>query len=486
MMQQSNRKVLSGLFWVYLENLAVQLVNFIISIILARLLEPSHYGTIALLLVFISLANVFVTSGISSALIQKKDADDLDYSTMFWFNLFVAVVLYGVLFFCAPVIGRFYENEELSLVLRILALSIPLSAFNCIQQAYVASHMIFKKSFISNSGGTLLSGLIGIVLAYCGFGVWALVVQRILNIAFNTLLLKVVIKWRPLLQFSFSRLKPLFSFGWKMMITGFMFTGYSELRSLIIGKRYSAADLGYYDRGFSFPRLIASNIDATINRVLFPALSNEQDDKRRLSEKTRRAGKTSAYIMTPILWGLAIIARPLVFLLLGEKWLPCVPYLQIMCFVWWLQPTQTCSVQAIKAIGRSDIYLYIELFSKIVGLGLLAYAVFVVNTVMAIAFMFLAGQIVAVLIYGIISAKYLGYKIRHQIIDLTIPALLASVMCTYAYLISVLISDNLFCLLVEVIGGALIYLVLSRITKNESFLYIVNTLGLSKNKNPQK
>lgn len=477
-----SNKVLSGLFWVYLENISVQFVNFIISVILARLLEPSHYGTIALLMVFIGLANVFVTSGISSALIQKKDADDLDYSTMFWFNLTVALLLYGILFLCSPAIGRYYENNELSLVLRILALSIPLSAYNCIQQAYVSSHLIFKKSFISNSGGTLLSGLVGVAMAYCGFGVWALVVQRLLSVVFNTFLLMFVIKWKPKRMFSFDRLKPLFSFGWKMIVTGFLFTGYGELRSLIIGKRYSAADLGFYDRGYSFPKLVASNIDSTITRVLFPVLSNEQNEKQRLAEKTRRASKTSAYIMTPILWGLAIVAHPLVLLLLGEKWLPCVPYLQIMCLVWWLQPTQTCSAQAIKAIGRSDLYLYIEIISKIIGLGLLAYAVLVVDTVKAIAIMFLVGQIISVFIYGGFSAKYIGYKIGHQMIDLLVPALLSIVMCAYAYVVSTMISNVLLCIVLQVIGSALIYLVLSKLTKNDSFVYITTTLGLRKEK----
>lgn len=483
MAQQSNRKVISGLFWVYLENISVQLVNFVISIILARLLEPSHYGTVALLMVFISLANVFVTSSISSALIQKKDADELDYSTMFWFNLMVALVLYGILFFSAPAIGRYYNNDELSLVLRILALSIPLSAFNCIQQAYVSSHMVFKKSFISHSGGVLLSGVVGVILAYCGYGVWALVAQRILQVAFNTILLKLVIKWTPQRMFSINRLKPLFSFGWKMMATGFMFTGYHELRSLIIGKRYSAADLGYYDRGYSFPKLVASNVDSSITRVLFPALSNEQNDKQRLAEKTRRAGKTSAYIMTPILWGMAIVAHPLVLLLLGEKWLPCVPYLQIMCLVWWLQPTQTCSAQAIKAIGRSDLYLYIEIISKAIGLGLLAYAVLVKDSVFAIAIMFLVGQALAVIIYGGVSAKFIGYKMRHQFVDLLIPALLSLAMCAYAYLISRLITNNLVCLLVQIVGGALIYLGLSILTNNDSFKYITSSLGILKKKN---
>lgn len=477
-MAKSN-KVLSGLFWVYLENTSAQLISFIVTVVLARLLEPSHYGTIALLMVFIALAQVFVTGGISSALIQKKDADELDYSTMFWFNLVVSVLLYTLLFFTAPLIGDYYRQEELSLVLRVLAFSVPLSAYNCIQHAWVSSRMVFKKSFISNSGGGILSGLIGIIMAYMGYGLWSLVAQRISHVAFNTILLKIVVEWYPRKMFSWNRLLPMLSFGWKMMITGFMFTGYSQLRSLIIGKRYSASDLGYYDRGFSFPHLIAGNIDSTITRVLFPALAQSQGEGVSLAEKSRRAAKTSAFIMTPILWGLAIISPSLVEVLLGQKWLPCVPYMQIMCFVWWLQPTQTCSAQAIKAIGRSDLYLYIEIFSKAIGLLLLAVAVFVFDSVFAIAVMYFVGQICSVAIYGTYSHKHIGYRLIHQAKDLLLPAAMSTIMCVVLYLLGMIIANDIVSVAVQILCGIIVYWALSALTRNESYQYILSTLHLN-------
>jgi len=470
----SNKKVTSGFLWIYLENTSAQIVSFLVTIVLARLLEPTHYGTIALLTVFIALAQIFVTSGISSALIQKKDADELDYSTMFWFNLTVSLVLYFILFICAPSISNYYNRPELVLVLRVLAISIPLSAFNCIQQAYVSSHFIFKKSFISNSGGVIISGFVGILMAYLGYGLWALVAQRLVHVALNTVFLKLVISWYPKIMFSFERLKPMMAFGWRMMATGFLFTGY---RSLVIGKRYSAEDLGYYDRGFSFPNLIASNIDSSITRVLFPALSKYQDDADNLSVKSRRAAKLSAYIMTPLLWGLAIISKPLVALLLGDKWLPCVPYMQIMCIVWWLQPTQTCSAQAIKAIGRSDLYLKIELLSKAVGLILLAVAVFLFDSVIAIAFMYLAGQFAAVLIYGVYSEKYIGYKLKDQFVDLMVPAAMAFIACSVAYLLSYTqIGTINICIILQLFCVSGIYLCLSILFHNETSNYILKML----------
>ncbi len=473
----STNKVVSGLLWVYLENIAAQLVSFVVTIVLARLLEPTYYGTIALVCVFVNLASVFVSSGISSALIQKKDADELDYSSMFWFNLLVAIALYFVLFFAAPLIGYYYSNNDLILILRVISLSIPLSAINCIQQAFVTQKMIFRKSFVSNSGGSIISGIFGIVLAYLGFGVWSLVAQRLLSVAITTLILWFIVDWRPGFLFSMKRVRPLFSFGWKMMVTGFLFSAYTEIRSLIIGKRYSSEELGYYDRGFSFPRLIAGNIDGTITRVLFPALAEKQDDKFDLANKTRRAAKTSAYIMTPILFGMAIVANPLVLLLLGEKWLPCVPFLQIMCLVWWLQPTQTCASQAIKAIGRSDLYLYMEFISKGFGLTLLFASVYLFDSVIAIALSMLAGQVVALIVYGLFTSKYVGYRFRYQLLDLFVPSFFSGIMCVCAYFISMFIDNSLICIIVQVLSGFVVYVGISHFSNNDSYCYIKGILA---------
>lgn len=472
-------KVMSGLFWVYCENIIAQIVSFVVSIILARLLEPSYYGTIALVNVFIGVANVFVTSSFSYALIQKKDADDLDYNTMFWFNLVLSWGLYIVLFLIAPMVSNFYGNHDLTVILRVLAIRIPLSAYNTIQLAYVANHMTFKKSFVSTTGGAIVSAIVGIILAYTGFGIWALVAQNITNILFNTIFLLFVVKWKPKMVYSNERLKPMITYGWKLLATGLMFTGYSELRTLVIGKRYTTDDLGYYDRGYSFPRLIASNIDSTITRVLFPTLSHNQDDKTRLTEMTQRAAKTSAYIMTPILFGLAIVAEPLVKFLLTEKWLPCVPYIQVMSLVWWLQPTQSCSIQAIKAIGRSDVYLLIEIINKAIGILLLIGSVAWFDSVYAIAISMLIGQIVAVVVYGVFVSKNINYRLWDQIKDLLIPAILGAVMCLALHSISLSITHELVCLIVEVAAGALIYVALSVVLKIEPFLYLI---GLFRNK----
>ena len=451
----SRNRILSSLIWVYLENIAAQLVSFIVSIVLARLLNPSDYGTIALVSIFINIANVFVTSSFSFSLVQKRDSDELDYNTIFWFNLAMSVIIYVILFLIAPLVANYYDKQIVTVLLRVLALRIPLSAINSIQLAYVSNKMVFKKSFITNSGGAVISGFIGILLAALGVGIWALVAQTITNVIFSTLLMAIVVQWRPRFEFSMERLRRLLGFGWKLLVTGLMFAVYNELRALVIGKRYSADDLGYYDKGYSFPKLIGANIDTTITRVLFPTLSKSQDDSAQLIAATRRASKTSAFIMTPILFGLAIIAEPLVRVLLTEKWLPCVPYLQVMCLVW-----------------RSDLYLYIELISKCVGVLLIVVTVSLFNSPFAIAVSMLIGQVIAVLIYGAFVSRYIGYTIRQQLFDLLVPGLISAFMCVAIYYLGLFISNSILSMIVQVTVGGCIYIFISELFKIEEYVYL--------------
>ena len=469
------KTVLSGLFWVYCETMAAQVMTFAVSIILARLLEPGHYGIIAIVNVFINIANVFVTSSFSLSLVQKKNTDDLDCNTMFWFNLVLSVILYFMFFIFAPFIAEYYENTSLIRIIRILSLRIPLSAYNSIQQAIVSNHLAFRKSFYATSIGTFFSAGAGIFAAFFNAGVWALVIQNLSSIVCNTLFLMAVIRWHPKCMFSLVRLKSLLGFGWKLLLTGLLFTGYSELRTLVIGKRFSTKELGYYDKGYTFPKVIASNIDATITKVLFPTLSQSQDKRKRLCEMARRAAKTSAYLMTPVLFGLATISFPLVKLLLTEKWIPCVPYLKIMCLVWWMQPTQSCSIQAIKAIGRSDLYLYVEIISKTIGVILIIFSVKIYDSVYAIAISMFIGQMFAVILYGWISSKYIGYRFRDQLADLMLPAMLGVIMCFGVKLVENISEILWVCILVQIVTGAFFYILLSFLFKVEESQYLLKT-----------
>ena len=256
-------------------------------------------------------------------------------------------------------------------VLRVLGLRVPIAAFNSVQQAYVSKNMLFKRFFFSTLFGTLLSGVVGCVMAYNGFGIWSLVGQYLTNTIVDTTVLWFTVRWRPNFVFSFKRVKSLFSFGWKILVSNLIDTGYQQIRSLVIGGKYTSADLAYYNRGQQYPQLVVANVNTSISSVLFPAISKNQENLEVVKNMTRRAIKTSSYIMWPLMFGLAVISKPLVVWMLTDKWLPCVPYLQIACFNFAFWPIHTANLESLKAIGRSDILLKLEVVKKIMGLGLL-------------------------------------------------------------------------------------------------------------------
>ncbi len=298
--QNTKSKVLSSLFWKLMERGGTQGIQFIVQIVLARLLLPEDYGLIALVTIFIALANVFVQSGFNTALIQKKDADEVDFSSVFYLSLFVAGLLYIVLFFTAPFIADFYRDLQLIPVIRILAITLFFGAFNSIQNAYVSRNMLFKKLFFSSLGAILVSGIIGVIAAYMGYGVWALVMQQLSNQLMITLILWFTVKWRPRLLFSLKRVKVLFSYGWKLLASSLLNTLYMNIRTLIIGRIYSPATLGFYNRGEQFPKLIVTNIDGSIQSVMLPTLAAHQDDRIRVKDMVRRSIVTSSFVLFPM------------------------------------------------------------------------------------------------------------------------------------------------------------------------------------------
>ena len=368
-----NNKVFSNFIWRFAERCGAQLVTFIVSIVLARLLAPEVFGKVALITVFTTIMQVFVDSGLGTALIQKKNADDLDFSSVFYFNCVVCIILYLGMFLASPFIAKFYNDYSLTPIIRVISLTIIVSGVKGIQQSYVSKNMLFKRFFYSTLGGTIFSAFLGISLAYAGLGVWAIVVQQLSNTAIDTLILWITVKWRPKKMFSWNRLKSLLSFGWKMLASCLLDTIYNNVRSLIIGKMYSSSDLAYYNQGNQFPNVIVNNINTSIDSVLFPTLAKEQEDKERVKNMTRRAIKTSTYVMAPIMMGLAFCAKPVVQIVLTEKWLPCVPFLQIFCIAYMFQPIHTSNLNAIKAMGRSDLFLKLEIAKKIVGVTVLIF-----------------------------------------------------------------------------------------------------------------
>lgn len=466
--------VLSNFLWRFAERCGAQLVTFIVSIVLARLLTPDDYGTIALVTVFTTIMQVFVDSGLGTALIQKKDADDLDFSSVFYFNFAVCIVLYLIMFFSAPLIASFYSLPELTPVVRVISLTIVISGVKGVQQAYVSRNMLFKRFFYATLGGTIFSAFLGIAMAYAGFGLWAIVAQQLSNTAIDTLILWITVKWRPKWIFSWESLKGLLSFGWKMLCSALLDTGYSNLRNLLIGKLYSSSDLAFYNQGDKFPSLIVTNINSSINSVLLPAMSKEQDDKDRLKNMTRRSIMVSCYIMAPLMIGLACCASNVVTIVLTEKWLPCVFFLQIFCITYMFYPIHTANLNALKAMGRSDLFLKLEIWKKVIGLILLLATLFI--SVKAMAYSLLISTMTSMIINSWPNKKLLDYSFLEQMKDILPSILLAVGMGVAVYLMGVLNLPTLPLLLIQVLCGGLIYVAGSAIFKLEPFLYLIGII----------
>ena len=467
-------KTLMGLIWTFAEQVGAQLVGFVVSIILARLLLPEDYGVIAIVLVFVNLCNVFVDSGFGKSLVQKKDADDLDFSSAFYFSLVLSLILYALLYAAAPWIAGWYDMQILSPVLRVMGLRLIVAAYNSVQKAKVSREMQFRRFFFSTLGGTLVSAVVGIYMAWKGYGIWALVAQQLTNVVIDTVILSVTISWHPKLMFSFSRMKQLYAYGWKVLVTGLVETLYEDFRSLYVGKLYTANDLAYYTRGRQFPYLLVDNVNISISNVLFPAISSRQDDLDEVRGMTRRAMKTGAYLISPMMFGLAAVAEPVVILLLTEKWLPCVPYLQILCINCALTPLQITNIQSIYAVGRSDIVLRLNVIKKM--FGFLVVLIFARVSVMAMTWAGVATAIFALIMNTYPNKKLLNYGIWDQLKDVVPSWLLSGAMMLVVMAISVLHLPLIPELVVMILVGVIVYIALSAMFRVESFMYILETL----------
>lgn len=477
MIQNNNltSKTLSSIIWKFAERISAQLVTTVVGIILARILMPEDYGIVAIVNIVITICNVFVSSGFGTALIQKKDADDVDFSSVFYANIAISIILYFIVFMIAPYIAKFYENDLLTPVLRVMGIRLPIAAINSIQQAYISRKLQFRKFFIATLFGTIISDVVGIYMAYSGFGVWSLVAQYLTNVCIDTIVLTIVIKWRPKFVLSWKKLKGLLSYGWKLLLSGLLDTGYNELRSLIIGKKYSSEDLAYYDQGKKYPSLITTNIDSSITSVLLSSMSKIQDDKEKVKQATRKSIQISSYILFPCMVGFACVAEQFVHVVLTDKWLPVVPYLMIMCFVYAFYPIHTANLTAIKAMGRSDLFLILEIIKKVVGLASILISMWF--GVFWIAISSMITTIIGTIINAFPNKKLLNYSYFEQIKDLLpnlcIAAIMGGIVYAMNYLSLVISIPSVALLILQIVVGIIIYIVLSVVTKNFGFNFIL-------------
>ncbi len=470
----NTRKIVSGFSWKLFERLGVQGVQFILQLLLARLLAPEHYGVLSIMLIFISLANVFVQNGFSSSLVQDKDVTDEDYSSVFWISFLIATLLYAVLFVTAPLIAFFYQMPTLVAPLRVLSLMLFPSVFNAVQQSKILREMDFRKVFFSNVTAIAVSGVAGVVAAFFGLGLWALVIYQLLHIVIACAVMYFTVDWRLRLVCNMARVKVLFSFGWKLLVSNLLNTLYQDLRSLVIGKKYNSSTLGFYNRGKQFPQLIMNTVNSAVQGVMFPALSAEQNDRARMKAMMRRSIAVGSFLIFPIMTGLALVAPALVELLLTERWLPCVPFMQIYCFSFAFYPIHSCNLQAVTALGRSDLFLKLEIIKKIMGVALLVIAVVFFDSPIAIALTGLISTVICFFINAQPVKALVKYSYFEQLRDLIPATLLSLAMCAPVLLVSTLSWHPIYILLVQVAVGAAVYIGAAFLFNVSSCRFILN------------
>lgn len=471
-------KITVAFGWKLLERFGTQGVQFVLQIILARLLDPEHYGILSLMLIFTALANVFVQTGFNMSLIQNKDVTEEDYSSALWVSLAVAGVLYVAIFFAAPFIALYYQMPDIVTPLRVLALILFPGALNSIQLAKVSREMDFKKIFTSNLAAIAISGVVGIVVAYMGGGIWALVAQNVLNVLVACLVMRFKVNMPIRFVCNFKRVKTLFSFGWKILATNLLETLYADLRSLVIGKKYDSGTLGYYNRGKQFPQFIINAVNGTVKSVMLPTLSSEQDNRAALKKLMRHSMTLSAYIIFPVMMGLAAVSTSLVSLLLTDKWLPCVPYMMIYCVTLSFHPVHSCNLQAINAVGRSDIYLKLEIIKKIIGVITLMAAVAFFNSPIAIAMTGIFTTIISCFINAYPNKKLIHYSYFDQMKDLLPSFVLSLAMFVVVFAFKLLQLPAIIELIVQCVAGVAFYVGISMVLKLEPLNLV---LGFLKN-----
>lgn len=469
------QKTLSGLVWQFSQKIIGQLFQFIVTVILARILLPEDYGVVALASMFNVLVGIFISGSMDAALIQKKDADELDYNTVFYSSLFMSFVIYGVVYVGSPYFARIFDNELICPIMRVLALTMPIGALAMVQSAVISREMQFKKLFYSTFTGQVLAALLGIYMAYKGYGPWALVAQSILGTIVNALVMFTLVKWHPKLMFSFERFKGLFSFAWKKTIAGFIGTLCNQLKGYLIGYKYTTADLAFFNRGEGLPDMFMNNVNGSINSVLFPALSKVQGDREAVKRGIRRAMMTSSYILCPILFGLAAVSENVVPILYSEKWNPAIPFMQVACLTACMTVLNTANLQALFAIGRSDEVLRLEIYKKPVMLAILCIAIFISPIAISIALFIYS--IYVLIVNSSANKKYLNYSFAEQIEDVKWHFLFSAVMAGFVYLIGFFINNVYIALAIQILFGAVIYIFLSYLFKLESYNYVKNTLS---------
>lgn len=465
-----------------MERFIAQGVSLIVSIIIARILAPTEYYVVGIVTVFFNFANIFITSGLNTALVQKKDSDSLDCSSVLFASLFFSLVIYIVLFAIAPFVSRIYHQDLLAPMIRIMGLTLPIVAVKSVWCAYISSHLLFRKFFFATLGGTIVSGIVGIYMALSGYGGWALVAQQMINSFIDTVILVATTRLHIKAKFSFDRLASLFRYAWKLFVSSLIGTIYTEISPLVIGIKFQATDLSFYTKGKSFPSMLSTTTTSTLSAVLFPVMAKYQDDKDRILYYTRSFIKVSSFVCFPIMLGFFAVSENFVRVVLTEQWLPSVYYIRVFCICNMFDVIAIGNCETIKAIGRSDVYLIIEIIKKVGYFITLLCFIFFSKSAHMLALAYVICTVIQIVVNSIPNAKLIQYRYKMQIEDLLPNLMLSLTMFIITYCVGEILPKGIMALLIQMLIGVLVFLGLCIATKNYSYRYLLNLLNNLKNR----
>lgn len=474
MADYSAKNVSKNILWKLIERVTSLIVSLGTTTLLARILEPTEFGKVAMINVFVAVLQVFVTSGLSNALLQKKDADYVDFSTMFWINLAISLVLYVALIVGAPFIADFYNYPELKNLLSVLGIQIVIIAINSIQSAYIAKNMLFKFYFTSTLSAKILSGCIGVVLALTGFGAWAIVWQTICLYLIETIILWVRVRWRPQFIFQIERAKNLYSYSWKIMISSLIASLRDKIRGLFIGKKFSSDSLAFFEKGILFPDTIVTNCGSSLAAVIFPVASNVQESSEKIKQLCSKWVSLFGFVTLPTLTYLGVTAKSFICFLLTDKWLPAVLFLRVACVYYAVDIIERPIRELTKAVGKSDICLKMQIEKTAVTL---VTCVITANiSIQAVGYGLVACALINVLISMYYATKVLGYRFIDLIKDIQHSVQLSFITGLLVYLFSFFMEASALLLFLQTLVGMLLFIALAVVTKNREFLAISTML----------
>lgn len=473
--RSASQTALGGMVWTFAERISAQLVTLVVSIVLARMLDPDEYAIVGIVTIFVTIANVFVTAGFGSALVQKLNTDDKDFSTTLYFSIGFSLIIYIILYLVAPLISKFYDIELLTPVVRVMSLRIIIASINSVQQAYVAKTLQFKKFFYSTLIGTIVSAFVGIGMAYAGYGVWALVGQYLTNVTIDTIVLSITCGWKPELVYSWNRMKGLFSYGWKVMVASVFHTLGTQARSLVLSKVAAPRELSFYNQGEKFPALFINNIETSIQKVMAPILSREQEDVPRVLDLTRKSMQVSTFTIWPLLIGLAAISESLIEILYTPKWLGSVPYLKLICIAYMFYPVGETHVRTIRALGRSDVTMRTVFGAEGVNISLLLVAILLRLGGKGIVISWIVSSVAMAAFNGVADYKMTKYKLKDQVKDLIFTGICCGIMYIAVNSLSVVRLNLLLKLILQIIVGVIVYIIASYLMNRKTLFYVFRT-----------